>query len=82
MPRSPEPPGLLRAAQALSHPDVSSAGLTTTPDGRWALLVRVRPGARTPIAEVEQAAGGHPVIYQPEPDDLPVARPAYPLLGE
>jgi len=82
MPQTPEPPELLHAAESLRHPDVSAAGLTTTPGGRWALLVQVRPGAHTPIGEVEEAAAGHPVIYHPEPDEPPVARPAYPLLGE
>ena len=83
MPSSPDaPPELLRAVDSLAHPNLSNVGLTTTRDGRWALLARVKRGGSAPIAEVEAAAGGHPVVYEPEPDELPVARPAYPLLGE
>ena len=82
IPQTPEPPELLQAADSLRHADVSSVGLTTTPTGEWALRVRVRSGARTPIHAVEDAAAGHPVVYEAEPAELPVARPAYPHLGE
>lgn len=82
LPGSPEPPdALARLARSLSHPQVTQTGLTTTHDGRWALLVAVRPGSPVPIAEVERAAEGHPVVY--EDDRGPArARGAYPALGE
>ena len=82
LPSSPAPAELVALAGSLSHPAVEQTGLTTTMDGRWALLVRVPRGTPTPLAEVEQAAGGHPVVYQPAPDPPPVARPAFPERGE
>ena len=83
LPKNPEPPGALVAvADSLSHPDVTRVGLTTTPDGDWALLVRFRPGAPVPIEEIEAICGPHPVVYQEDSGRLPVARPAYPALGE
>jgi hypothetical protein len=79
----PEAPGsLARIADSLSHPHVMQTGLTTTPDGRWALMVRVRPGIAVPIDDVERASEGHPVVYRETPGTYPVARPAYPSLGE
>lgn len=81
-PRSPEPPdSLARLVDSLSHPRVAQTGLTTTSDGRWALLVSVRPGGPVPIEEIESAAGGHPVVYREDPGTI-VARPAYPARGE
>jgi hypothetical protein len=73
---------LAEAAASLTHPLVTRAGLTTTADGRWALMVRVKEGTATPVPEVEAASHGHPVVYDVEPRDWPVARPAYPGRGE
>jgi hypothetical protein len=82
-PRHPEPPReLVEAADALRHRDVTRVGLTTTSEGDWALMVRTRPGTPTPIEDVERASKGHPVVYDVEPDEPPVARPAYPSRGE
>lgn len=82
-PLSPSPPSdLLKLADSLSHPLVVQSGITTTPNGRWALLVRVRSGVAIPLCEVDQAAGEHPVVYQQAPDSPQVARPAFPARGE
>lgn len=82
-PTSPQPPRRLEGlVGTLRHRDVSQVGLTTTPDGTWALLVQVKPGARTPIPEVETACGDCPVVYRSAPEEVPVARPAYPAIGE
>jgi hypothetical protein len=82
-PSSPEPPAeLLAARDSLSVTGVTRVGLTTTADGEWGLIVRVPQGTSTPIAAVEAASHGFPVIYQVEPERLPVARPAYPGRGE
>ncbi len=82
-PLSPEPPDdLAAAARSVHHPDITRCGLTTTEDGRWALIVRVRRGTVTPVPEVEALTGNHPVVYEDEPDEPPVARPAYPNKGE
>lgn len=82
-PKSPKPPeGLVKIANSLSSPDVTRVGLTTTNDGQWALMVRVRSGAETPVKDVEEVCRDYPVVYQDEPEELPVARPAYPALGE
>jgi hypothetical protein len=83
LPNSPSPPPeLAKIAKSLTDPDVTRVGLTTTSDGRWALMVRVKPGAEAPIKKVEEASSGYPVIYQDEPDEPPAARPAYPAEGE
>jgi len=82
-PRSSAPPGsLVEEIRNISHPDVVSTGLTTTADGEWAALVRVRRKARTPIPEVERFLAGFPVVYERTPEFPPVARPAYPDQGE
>ena len=82
-PSPPQAPGsLARIADSLSHPHVTQTGLTTTPDGRWALMVRVRPGIAVPIDDIERASEGHPVVYREAPGSYPVARPASPALGE
>lgn len=82
-PVSEKPPSkLVKISKSLSDPAVTRVGLTTTADGRWALMVRVKPGNSTPIKEVEEACDDYPVVYQDEPEDLPVARPAYPAKGE
>ncbi len=82
-PVSPEPPdGLVELTRSMSHPDVKRVGLTTTADGRWALMVRVRQGTSTPVEGVEELCGEYPVIYVEEPENMPVARPAYPARGE
>jgi len=83
LPESPSPPpALAQIAKSLTHPDVTRVGLTTTKDGHWALMVRVRPDTEIPIQEVEDVCSGYPVIYQDEPEEPPVARPAYPAAGE
>ena len=82
-PKESKPPrGLIEARDALSDARVSRVGLTTTRDGDWALIVRIPRGTKWPLAEVEAASGGFPVIYQYEPEQMPVARPAYPDRGE
>ena len=80
-PTTPEPPELVRLALSLHHKDVVSTGLTTTAEGRWALLVTVKPDTPVPINEIEKLSH-YPVIYQGGAGRLPVARPAYPSLGE
>lgn len=83
LPLSPEPPeGLLSLADSLTHPCVTRVGLTTTAEGEWALMVRVRRGTAIPLPDLEQQCSPYPIVYQAEPDDPPVARPAYPSLGE
>ncbi|HEY8008459.1 MAG TPA: hypothetical protein VIE66_17060 [Methylocella sp.] len=82
-PKSEEPPhGLAEAVKALDHPDIVNAGLTTTTTGLWAAMIRVRRGTRTPIPDVDRRLAGFPVIYETAPDQLPVARPAFPDRGE
>jgi len=82
-PATPEPPQQLAdLVRSLRHPGVAATGLTTTNDGEWALYVRTRRGVEHPMADVEAAAAGFPVIYETEQDHRPVARPAYPDLGE
>jgi hypothetical protein len=81
-PREPEPPAIIRRlSETIRHPSIASTGLTTTSGGGWALLVRVKPGVKVPIAEIEQQAQGHAVIYQ-QARSMPVARPAFPSRGE
>jgi hypothetical protein len=83
VPKSPEPPEDLAAlAASVSHPAVTRSGLTTTPDGEWALMVRVKAGTPTPIQAVEASCRKHPVVYEEGRDEPPVARPAYPADGE
>lgn len=78
-PREAAPPDALVAlSETLRDPSVSSAGITTTTDGRWALYVTVPADAAVPIASVEQQAGQFPVVYEAAPAELPVAKPAYP----
>jgi hypothetical protein len=82
-PVSPEPPSkLVEITKTVSDAAVTRVGLTTTTDGRWALMVRVKPGTPIPVKAVEEASSDYPVIYQEEPEEPPVARPAYPARGE
>jgi hypothetical protein len=82
-PYTPEPPSRLVAiAGSLSHPAITRVGLTTTSEGTWALMVRTRAGTLLPLPEVEAVREDFPVIYQDEPEEPPLARPAYPGLGE
>lgn len=82
----PEPPPALvqiaNEAVPVALPPGCQSGLTTTQDGNWALLVNVPPGTHVPIQTIETIVRGYPVIYQAMPDTPPVARPAYPSLGE
>ena len=82
-PVTPEPPARLTAiVDTLEHPDISRVGLTTTPQGEWAVMVRVREGVRTPIADIEAYAEGYPVIYMGGPSTPLLVRPARPSKGE
>ncbi|MCP3402989.1 hypothetical protein [Bradyrhizobium sp. CCGB20] len=82
-PKSAEPPrGLVEAVNAIAHPDVENAGLTTTTSGEWAAMVRVRRGRPTPIPDVDSQLAGFPVIYETASNEPPVARPAFPDRGE
>ena len=83
-PRSPTPPRALERlkARVLGRPGIERVGLTTTADGTWALKVWLREGALAPLAEAEAARAGYPVVYDRVPAEPPVARPAYPALGE
>jgi hypothetical protein len=83
VPKESTPPAdLQEAAQTIAHDSVAQVGLTTTREGDWALLVRVKPDAAYPIPEIESQVSGHPVIYQRARATLPVARPAFPHLKE
>ena len=78
-PSSPEPPAkLVEVAETVRDPLVRQSGITTTPDGRWAVYVTVPKEATVPIPSVERQAGGYPVVYEAEPDEPPRAGPAYP----
>lgn len=86
-PRTPDqasPPASLRRAksEAARDPVVARTGLTTTPEGTWALKIWLRRDAHATASEVESLGGGHPVVVVEEPSHLPIARPAYPRLGE
>jgi hypothetical protein len=79
VPANPDPPErLLELADIFKDPQVIQTGVTTTPDGRWALYVTVLADTAVPIPSVEKQAGGYPVIYEAEPDEPPRAGPAYP----
>lgn len=83
LPKIPDPPSeLISIVDSLTHPDATRIGLTTTPDGDWALLVRLKPGTPVPIEEIEAICNRYPIIYQQDSGGWPVARPAYPALGE
>jgi hypothetical protein len=87
MPAQPVTPSPSSELQSLkrevaAHPSVAQAGLTTTDDGHWALLVRVRPGVSTPVADIEQMRGNQHVVYEEARKTPPVARPAFPAKGE
>jgi hypothetical protein len=86
VPKSPETPTppeqLVTLSKTLTHPAVLRVGLTTTRDGRWALMAGVRQGTPTPIPAVESASKHFPVVYVDVPAEPPVARPAFPAEGE
>jgi hypothetical protein len=78
-PKSTKPPqGLVELSKTFRHGDVIQTGVTTTDEGEWALLVRVRQGVATPLANV---TASFPIVWQTE-RSTPVARPAYPAAGE
>lgn len=78
-PADPNPPDrLVELADRIKDPLVVQAGVTTTTDGKWALFVTVPRDASVPIRSVEDQAKGFPVIYEAEPDEPPIAGPAYP----
>ncbi|MGI8550900.1 MAG: hypothetical protein ACR2PL_08960 [Dehalococcoidia bacterium] len=64
------------------HVGVAKVGLTTTDDGRWAVKVWLRKGAQPLTSDESELYQGHPIVYEPEPESIPVARPAYPGRGE
>jgi hypothetical protein len=75
----PVPNELIRISEkAISHPEITKAGITKTAEGQYALLATVRKNTSTPVTEIEEIAGGFPVIYEQEEDSLPVAWPARP----
>jgi hypothetical protein len=79
VPSSPEPPErLVELADTVRDPLLRQSGITTTKDGKWALYVTVPRDASVPIAAIEQQAGEYPVVYEAEPDEPPIAGPAYP----
>jgi hypothetical protein len=81
-PREAEPPAALKElSERLSNSKVARAGLTTTSEGDWALLVYVYDPNDAPIAEIEAEARGAPVIYLTA-GKTPSARPAFPRRGE
>jgi hypothetical protein len=81
-PTTPQPPQLNAIADSLRHPAIVKSGITTTHEGQWALLVVVKSGTPLPIEEVEAKCAGFPVIYKEDQGRIPIARPAYPGLGE
>jgi hypothetical protein len=82
LPKTPEPSDLSDIAASIEHPDVNKAGITTTKNGDWALLLFTKKGTNVPIRDIEEKVQSYPIIYQEDSDELPVARPAYPGLGE
>lgn len=82
--RSSDPPAALEQAKAevRNHPDVARVGLTMTEDGRWALMVWPREGVEPPIGDLDRLFTDYPIVYESEPPNLPIARPAYPSKGE
>jgi hypothetical protein len=75
----PAPDELIKISEkAISHPNVTKAGITKAPDGHYALLATVSKGTSTPIPEIEAMAEDYPVIYREETDSPPVAWPAKP----
>ncbi len=81
-PKTPEPAKLVNLAAELTHPYVNRFGLTTTQEGKWALLVIIKKGTKTPIKEIEDKCKEFPINYQDEAGRIPLARPAYPSMGE
>ena len=81
-PRTPKPSILSEIIASLQHPDVLRTGITTNKEGDWAILVVVKKDSPIPIKEIEVKSMQFPVIYQEDSGSMPIARPAYPLLGE
>jgi hypothetical protein len=78
-PRSPvPPPKLVKMVRDLKHPQIMNVGLTTTSQGEWAAMIRVKPGTATPLARIGLHHRGFPVVYQEGSATPPVARPAFP----
>jgi hypothetical protein len=79
----PIPEALHKVCEKIHHPALTEVGETITDDGRWALSATVRKGTpSSALEEIRKQAGGFPVIFEEEPNSLPVARPAYPSEGE
>jgi hypothetical protein len=79
---SSPPSRLVALADSLHHPAIQQIGLTTTPQGEWALMVTT--AWQTPIAAIEKSAldAGFSVVYEIADDLMAVARPAFPARGE
>jgi hypothetical protein len=77
------PESLRDLSETISHPALKQVGETKTPDGQWALLAVVRHATPpSDLEKIKEMAGNFPVIFEEEPDSLPIARPAYPEQGE
>lgn len=76
------PDALIEVLDRLHDPSLVQAGVTTTPDGRWALFVSVPRDADVPLAGIERQSAGFPVVYQAAPAGWAIARPAFPGRGE
>lgn len=80
-PSGDAPQKLVHIADTLNHPAILQRGLTATPKGEWALYVVVRHDVSTPLPDVEAMVAPFPVVYDTA-EELPIARPAWPELGE
>ncbi|MEM9830921.1 MAG: hypothetical protein AAF944_09790 [Bacteroidota bacterium] len=81
-PTKPKPDDLQDVSSSIRHPDIIRTGITATREGEWAILTVVKDNVSIPLIEVGMEYERFPVIYQKEFDKLPIARPAYPSLGE
>ena len=81
-PTTAEPSQLVELARTMHHPDVIRFGVTTTKEGRWALMAVIKPRVKVPITDVEKRASKFGVVYLDDSGRMPLARPAYPALGE
>lgn len=79
----PAPESLHKICETVRHPALTEVGETITDDGQWALYAVVRKGTPSSAFEdIKKQAGGFPVVFEEEPDSLPIGRPAYPAEGE
>lgn len=85
LPASPtdDPPiGLIERAGAIKSDKLVFSGVTTTADGRWAILLQVKKGQVVDREEAKMLAGTFPVVVQRDSGEEQVARPAFPDKGE